>query len=207
MTAGTYSDITGLVDPSPITGMCAFCGKLIMGKIERVESKACCERCAAAAAVDFLDDRVLLTRGLFLGGIAALVYFLLLACLDVVLDGVRVPSFMALPVGWIVARSFALGSRGAPGLKFRVTPVVISYLAMSLAAIPVLFLHAVDSASASMGWVSYALAEIPLRALGSPLWMDKTNSLMSMLNVLFLAAGLGIAWKESTVVSKPKIIR
>jgi hypothetical protein len=207
MTVGTYSDITGLVDPSPVTGFCGFCGTVIVGRIERVESKAACERCAAAAAVNFLDDRVLLTRGLFLGGIAALVYFLLLACLDVVLDGVRVPSFMALPVGWIVARSFALGSKGAPGFKFRMTPVVISYLAMSLAAVPVLLMHAVDSASASVGWISYAFVQIPLRALASPLWMDKTNGLMSMLNLIFLAAGLGVAWKESCIVPKTRIIR
>lgn len=207
MTVGTYSDITGLVDPSPVTGLCAFCGKIIVGKIGRVESKAACEGCAAAAAVDFLEDRILLTRGLFLGGVAALVYFLLLACLDVVLDGVRVPSFMALPVGWIVARSFALGSRGAPGIKFRMTPVVISYLAMSLAAVPVLLMHAVDAARANAGWITYAFLQIPLRALTSPLWVDKTNQLMSMVNFLFLAAGLGVAWKESGVVPKPRIIR
>jgi hypothetical protein len=207
MTVGTYSEITGLVDPSPVTGVCAFCGKIIVGKIDRVESKAACDGCAAAAAVDFLEDRVLLTRGFFLGGIAALVYFLLLACLDVVLDGVRVPSFMALPVGWIVARSFALGSRGAPGLKFRLTPVIVSYLAMSLAAIPVLLLHVVDAARASGDWAVYAFLAIPLRALTSPLWVDKTNQLMSMVNFLFLAAGLGVAWKESVVVSRPKVIR
>jgi hypothetical protein len=206
MTFETCTSVTGLVDPSPITGVCAFCGEVLKGKINRVDSKAACEGCLAQAAKDFLDDRVLLTRGLILGGVAALVYFLILACLDVLLDGVRGPSFMTLPVGYIVGRAFALGSRGAPGLKFRVTPVVISYLAVAMAAIPVLIMHAVENTSTSAAWLNYVLVKLPLWAAASPFIVEQGHGILGTLSLVFLGFGLLLAWKEAGTVPRQKEI-
>jgi len=206
MTFETCTSVTGLVDPSPVTGVCAFCGAVVAGKINRVASKAACDQCLAAAAKDFLDDRVLLTRGLILGGVAALVYFVILACLDVLLDGVRGPSFLTLPVGYIVGRAFAMGSKGAPGIKFRVTPVVISYLAVALAAIPVLIMHAVENTSTSAVWLDYVLVKLPLWAAASPFIVEKGRGLLGMLSLVFLGVGLLTAWHEAGFVPKRKVI-
>lgn len=206
MTFETCTSVTGLVDPSPVTGVCAFCGNVLNGKISHVDDKAACDQCLAEAAKDFLDDRVLLTRGLILGGVAAVVYFVILACLDVLLDGVRGPSFMTLPVGYIVGRAFAMGSKGAPGIKFRLTPVVISYFAVALAAIPVLIMHAVENTSTSAIWLNYVLVKLPLWAAASPFIVEKGRGLLGMLSLVFLAIGLAIAWKEAGTVPKGKAI-
>jgi hypothetical protein len=206
MTFETCTSVTGLVDPSPVTGVCAFCGMVVAGKINRVESKAACDQCLAAAAKNFLDDRVLLTRGLILGGVAAIVYFVILACLDVLLDGVRGPSFMTLPVGYIVGRAFAMGSLGAPGIKFRLPPVLISYLAVALAAIPVLVMHAVEDTSTSAVWLNYVLVKLPLWAAASPFIVEKGRGLFGMLSLVFLGVGLLIAWHEAGIVPKRKAI-
>jgi hypothetical protein len=171
-----------------------------------VDAKAACDECLAKAAKDFLDDRVLLTRGLILGGVAAIVYFLILACLDVLLDGVRGPSFMTLPVGYIVGRAFAIGSRGAPGLKFRLTPVVISYLVVAMAAIPVLIMHAVEDTSTSAIWLNYVLVKLPLWAAASPFIVEQGHGLMGMMSLVFLGLGLVLAWKEAGTTPKQKAI-
>jgi hypothetical protein len=207
MTSDTFTRITGLVDPSPITGVCTFCGKVVVGKLNRVDNKTACDGCFAASSLDFLDERVLLRRGLVLGGVAALVYFLLLACLDVILDGVRGPSFMALPVGWIVGRTFALGSRGAPGFKFHMVPVVISYLSMALASVPVLIMHALNSFAIGQGWSTDVMVRLPLWALASPILVERSHGMMGMLSLLFLVAGLALAWRESGASPKTNIIR
>jgi hypothetical protein len=206
MTFETCTSVTGLVDPSTVTGVCAFCGHTLNGKISHVDDKAACDECLAQAAKDFLDDRVLLTRGLILGGVAAVVYFVILACLDVLLDGVRGPSFMTLPVGYIVGRAFAIGSKGAPGIKFRLTPVVISYLAVALAAIPVLIMHAVEDTSTSAIWLNYVLLKLPLWAAASPFIVERGRGLFGMLSLVFLGIGLVIAWREAGTVPKRKAI-
>jgi hypothetical protein len=198
----TCTSVTGLVDPSPITGRCAFCGKVVVGKINHVDAKTACDLCLEAASKDFLDDRVLLTRGLILGGVAAIVYFLILACLDVLLDGVRGPSFMTLPVGFIVGRAFAMGSKGSAGLKFRLAPVIISYLTVAMAAIPVLIMHAVENTSTSPVWLNYVLVKLPLWAMASPFVVESGRGLFGMLSLTFLAVGLVVAWHEAAVVPK-----
>jgi len=198
----TSSSVTGLVDPSLVTGTCAFCGGDIEGRINHVDSKQACDNCLAAATKGFMEDRVLLTRGLILGSIAALVYFLLLACLDVFLDGVRGPSFAALPVGWAVGRAFALGSKGAPGFKFSLTAVLLSYLSMALASIPVLFMHAIDKAATSAAWANYVFVRIPLWALGSPFLVERGRGFMGWLSLCFLVIGLAVAWREAVTTSK-----
>ncbi|MGA7342511.1 MAG: hypothetical protein WBE72_25680 [Terracidiphilus sp.] len=149
-----------------------------------------------------MEDRVLFTRGLILGGVAALVYLLLLACLDVFLDGVRAPGFVALPVGWVVGRAFALGSRGAPEFKFRFTAVLLSYFSLALASAPVLFMHAFDNAANSAGWASYVFMKLPLWAAASPFLVANGRGAIGMLGLLFLVVGLAVAWREAATAPR-----
>jgi len=201
------TSVTGLVDPSAVTGKCTFCGTPIEGRIHRIDSKPACDRCLLAADKGFMEDSVLLTRGLILGSVAALVYFLLLACLDVFLDGVRGPSFVALPVGWAVGRAFAIGSRGVPGIKFSVTAVLLSYLSMALASVPILFMHAIDKSATSAAWGGYVFVRLPLWALGSPFLVERGRGFMGMLSLLFLMIGLAVAWREARTAPRSLLIR
>jgi hypothetical protein len=193
----TCTSVTGLVDPSAITARCVFCGGAIEGKINRVDSKAACDSCLVASSKGFMEDRVLFTRGMILGSVAAFVYFLLLACIDVLLNGVKGPSFFALPVGWVVGRAFAMGSRGAPGFKFSLTAVLLSYFSMALASVPILFIHAIDKAADTGSWAGHLLAGLPLWAVASPFLVEEGRGAMGMLSLLFLAIGLVIAGREA----------
>ena len=56
------TSVTGLVDPSTVTGKCTFCGSPIEGKINRIDSKPACASCLLAADKGFMEDNVLLTR-------------------------------------------------------------------------------------------------------------------------------------------------
>jgi hypothetical protein len=125
------------------------------------------------------------------------VYFLLLACLDVFLNGVRGPSFIALLVGWVVGRAFAMGSRGAPGFKFSLTAVLLSYFSMAMASLPILFIHAIDKAADTGGLASHLLVGLPLWAIASPFLVEEGHGAMGMLSLLFLAIGLVIAGREA----------
>lgn len=76
------------------------------------------------------------SRGLLFGTVVALVgsplYFLILF-----LCGFYV-GFVALPVGWMVGKAIKKGSCGEGGLRYQIAAVLLTYVAVCIAYIPVL---------------------------------------------------------------------
>lgn len=126
----------------PGTERCRVCGYPISGEYFRINSQMACGKCAAEARNGQpADSHAAFLRGLLLGAGAAVVSLILYATFTIVTD--LYIGFMALAVGWLVAKAIMKGSHGMGGRRYQVTAVLLTYFAISLAQIPI--------------WIAYSL--------------------------------------------------
>jgi hypothetical protein len=127
-----------------------------------------------------------------------------------------VVGYVSLAVGYLVGKAVMLGSRGAGGRRYQVAAVLLTYMAVSLAAIPMaLSAHAKhksaqESAQASdpatesapaaaapapprMG-VAKALGTLTLIGLASP-FLDLASPMHGIIGLIILLVGIRIAWQ------------
>jgi hypothetical protein len=199
MAQGSYSSVTDRPGPSPVAPRCTQCGKPIAFNPRALQPRPTCDQCTAHR---FMDARLLFTRGLTIGGAAAFVCLLLLACIELFMDHARGPSFFAIAVGWIVGRAFAAGSRGERGNKFAVAAAALTYLALALAPFPELLAHITDPAPAGAPWANVSFAQLPLWTLFSPFLIEKGQGLMGIVRICLFVAGLGVASRESGIARR-----
>lgn len=122
--------------PKSGTDVCKSCNQGIAGQYYRVNGALACSRC-----VDLLktqipkDTHSAFVRGLAFGLGGAILGLILYSGFSIV-TGIEI-GYVALAVGWIIAKAIKLGSRGIGGRRYQVAAVVFTYAAVSLAAIPV----------------------------------------------------------------------
>jgi hypothetical protein len=116
---------------------CRVCQQPTGGTYYRVKASVVCPGCAqkmrGAIAV---DSHAAFVRALAYGiGVAAagLVGYALIAIL---LQG-WVISYMSIGVGWIVGTAMIKGSNGIGGRRYQIAAAVLTYAAVSMAAIPI----------------------------------------------------------------------
>jgi len=83
------------------------------------------------------DGHTQFVRGLIFGIGAAIVGLVLYATFAIT-TGLMI-GYVSLAVGYIVGKGIKMGSRGAGGRKYQIAAVVLTYAAVSLAAVPVLY--------------------------------------------------------------------
>jgi hypothetical protein len=193
-----YSSISGVAEFKPSAPRCVLCGKQIAGKPVLMNSKPTCEPCVTAANTRrFMDARALFNRGVVLGGVAAFVCLLLLACVELCLDRAMGPGFMAIVIGWIVGRAFATGSKGERGTRFSAAASTLAYISMALAPVPVVLMHTLQSGAPDAGWAHYFFLNLPFWAVVSPFLVEKGQGLMGIGRICLFIAGLALASRES----------
>jgi hypothetical protein len=126
----------------PGTERCRICNNLISGEYFRVNSQMACGKCAQEArAGQPTDSHAAFARGLLFGiggAIAGLIVYSTFA----IVTGWTI-GYLALAVGWLVAKAMAKGSNGIGGRRYQITAVLLTYAAISLASIPILISYAV----------------------------------------------------------------
>jgi hypothetical protein len=121
---------------TPGTDRCRICGNLIAGEYYRVNNQMACATCAQQAqAGQPADSHAAYLRGLLLGIGAAIVGLAAYATFTVVTGWYL--GYIALGVGWFVAKAIAKGSNGLGGRRYQITAVLLTYTAISMAAIPI----------------------------------------------------------------------
>jgi hypothetical protein len=131
----------------PGTERCRICGSLISGEYYRVNTQMACARCAAEAREGQpSDSHAAFARGLLLGAGAAVVGLILYSTVAIV-TGWTI-GYLALAVGWLVAKGMIKGSNGMGGKRYQIAAVLLTYAAISLSSIPIMISYAVKNASA-----------------------------------------------------------
>jgi hypothetical protein len=132
---------------APGTDRCRICGNPIAGEYYRVNLQMACAKCAAEARDGQpADSHAAFLRALLLGAAAA-VLGLILYSTFAILTGLTI-GYLALAVGWLVAKAMMKASNGVGGTRYQVTAVLLTYMAISLASVPVIISYAVKRAHA-----------------------------------------------------------
>ncbi|HJX82803.1 MAG TPA: hypothetical protein VJ723_00515 [Candidatus Angelobacter sp.] len=96
---------------------------------------ACCNCAGKLQASLPTNDRGMFVRGLMCGLGGALLGLILYAAIGILLGAVV--GYMSFGVGYLVAKAIMMGTKGAGGKRYQIAAAVLTYAAVSMAAIPI----------------------------------------------------------------------
>jgi len=207
--AEQYKSITGLVDDLPVepqfltaeyrkaepAQLCGLCGRRIGVGIRSyvLNSKLVCARCEAAANPTSSTPFV---RGILFGTGAAILGLAFYAGFTIVTHFYF--GYVAVVVGWLVAKAMMMGSRGEGGTRYQVAAMVLTYAAISLASVPILIAKVVQDAadngtSTNIEWGKVA-GKLIAWGIASP-FLGLRAGFWGVVGLVILLVGLRIAWR------------
>jgi hypothetical protein len=129
----------------PGTERCRICGNVVAGEYFRVNSQMACGKCAAEAREGQpSDSHAAFARALMFGAGAAVLGLILYSTVEIV-TGWSI-GYLALAVGWLVAKGMMKGSNGMGGRRYQIAAVLLTYASISLSAVPVGISYAIKNA-------------------------------------------------------------
>jgi hypothetical protein len=114
---------------------CSTCHQQMIDSYYRLNDRRICAPCAELAKTNQLKTDGNFFRSLFFGIGAAIAGLILYAAFAIATGWVI--GYLSLAVGYIIAKAMMKGSGGVGGRKFQIAAVLLTYGAVSLAAIPV----------------------------------------------------------------------
>jgi len=118
------------------TDHCKVCGQAIVGPYYRIGGNIACASCAHQAQNSKpVDKHSAYVRALIFGVGGAILGLIIYATVGIV-TGLMI-GYVALAVGYIVAKAMMLGSKGIGGRRYQITAVLLTYAAVSMAAVPI----------------------------------------------------------------------
>jgi predicted lipid-binding transport protein (Tim44 family) len=225
MTANTGADVpqfsTAEYSATPPGVTCAACAKPVSGTFYRVNGAPACPDCAQRLRREApQDSHKSFVRGVLFGIGAAVLGFALYVAFA--LSTGLVIGFVSLAVGYLVGKAIMLGSRGVGGRRYQVAAALLTYMAVSLAAVPIAFhVHskhastqqtaqenAPDSVAAPNAapparpkmTAARALGTLTLIGLASP-FLDLASPMHGIIGLIILLVGVRIAWQLTAASS------
>jgi hypothetical protein len=120
----------------PGAAKCSVCGKGLSDEYYQVNGHAICAVCARQITEgQKVDSHAGFMRAISLGAGAAILGMAVYATVEIVTHW-RI-GYLALGVGWLVAKAMMKGSNGIGGRRYQVAAVLLTYAAISMAAVPV----------------------------------------------------------------------
>jgi predicted lipid-binding transport protein (Tim44 family) len=121
---------------SPSTDHCQYCHQPVPGTYYRINDAMACPACAEKARGELArDTHSAYMRGLLFGIGAAIVGMILYATFEIVTG--LIIGYISLAVGWMVGKAITKGSGGVGGRRYQITAALLTYAAVSMAAVPV----------------------------------------------------------------------
>jgi hypothetical protein len=203
---------------------CRLCQQPLSGTYYRVNTSTVCPSCVQklGGAVT-MDTHPAYIRAITYGIGAAVVGLVGYALIAILLQG-WVISYMSIGVGWLVGTAMMKGSNGIGGRRYQIAAALLTYAAVSMAAIPI-WIHFAPTrqqqsqtreqnfeeqerklgndpgqeqpARAQKPQVSLAtwLGRVALIGLASPFIQLSGNLLWGAIGLLILFWGIRIAWR------------
>ncbi len=203
---------------------CAACHRSVTTQYYRVNTKMVCESCIQQLQNKFpKDSHAAYVRGLIFGIGAAILGMILYAGFTIV-TGFYI-GYVSLAVGWLVAKAIMLGSRGIGGRRYQIAAVILTYAAVSIAAVPIALSYKMKEKSAQHSSartqqqpsqneqntepeqapphpkpsLAAALLQLLLIGLASP-FLELQDPLHGVIGLVILVVGIRIAWRMTAGV-------
>jgi hypothetical protein len=184
---------------------CAACRGPITGPYFQINAAQVCPECTNKIQEQIpKDSHAAFVRALVFGIAGALVGFALYVIFALATG--LVVGVVSLAVGFIVGKAMNLGSRGVGGRRYQLVAALLTYLAVSLSAVPIT-IHQMrqqhqahtqtsDTAAPHPEHVSLAKAIGVLALLGiaSPL-LDLRDPMHGIIGLVILFVGIRFAWR------------
>jgi hypothetical protein len=115
---------------------CKSCGQPIGNEYYRVNTALACPACAKKAEAGApKDTHARFVRGVTFGGVGAILGLALYSVVGIATG--LVIGYVALAVGYIVAKAIKMGSNGMGGRRYQIAAALLTYAAVSLSAVPI----------------------------------------------------------------------
>jgi predicted lipid-binding transport protein (Tim44 family) len=141
MSSGSYNTPTPQFGTAEYVGVpgndhCQFCHQPVPQTYYRVNDVMACGACAEKMRGELAKDtHTAFMRALLYGAGAALLGMVLYATFEIVTG--LIIGYVALAVGWLVGKAMMKGSGGVGGRRYQIAAAVLTYAAVSTAAIPI----------------------------------------------------------------------
>ncbi len=177
------------------TELCRNCNNLISFEYYRINGQMVCSSCAVQARTgQSSDSQAAYACALFFGIGGAIVGSILYAGFTIATHITL--GYLALVVGWIVGKSMKYGSNGLGGGRYQFTAVMLTYLAISLAAIPVNLYEAYSQSGSTTNWAGL-VNQVPVWGFASPFLGLGTDLVASGIRLATLFLGFCVAWNTT----------
>jgi hypothetical protein len=198
------------------TMTCAACRQPIEGPFFQINGARACAECATRIRQQMpYDSHAAFVRALVFGIGGAVVGFVLyVVC--ALLTGLVI-GFVSLAVGFIVGKAMNLGSRGVGGRRYQLAAALLTYLAVSMSAVPIA-IHQMrqnhdtqvqsQNIAAPHQQVSVAkvIGVLGLVGMASP-FLDLRDPVHGLIGLVILFVGIRFAWRftagREIIVSGP----
>ena len=187
----------------PSSQRCEACGNFLGAEYYRLQNRMICSNCAARIQSGHpADSHAAFTRALLLGIGAAIVGLVVYATFTIVTHIYL--GYLALGVGWFIAKAMLKGSGGLGGRHYQIAAVALTYAAISLAEIPILISHILQNPK-----VHITVGPLILHFWPRLLWTGIAAPFLSLgtgasgiIGLFILFIGLRIAW----TMTQPRVI-
>jgi hypothetical protein len=198
---------------------CVSCNQALTARYYRVNNKMACEGCVQELELrQPQDSHAGYLRGILFGTGAAIVGMAAYAGFTI-LTGLYI-GYVSLAVGWLVGKAIMLGSKSIGGRRYQIAAVILTYAAVSIAAVPIAISYHLKAKSESRSTqaqpeqsaatatneqseqtkpkpkpgLGATILELLLLGLASP-FLEMQDPLHGIIGLVILIVGIRIAWQ------------
>jgi hypothetical protein len=190
--------------PDSPTMACAACQRPITGAYFQINGTNACPECTRKIQAQTpTDSHATFIRALAFGIAGALAGFALYVIFALVTG--LVVGLVSLAVGFIVGKAMSFGSRGVGGRRYQVAAALLTYIAVSMSAVPIAIhqmrAHRAQTQSNATAAPARAPVDIPkaiavlaLIGIASP-FLDLQDPVHGLIGLVILFVGIRFAWR------------
>jgi uncharacterized protein (DUF983 family) len=189
--------------PQGAASTCNGCQRSFDGPYYQVNGARVCHECAEKVRQQVpQDSHAAFARAVIFGIGGAIAGFALYVIFSLATG--LVIGWVSLAVGFIVGKAMHLGSKGVGGRRYQIVAVLLTYLAVSLSAVPVAIHQmrehrqaqtnsAPEAQQAPMNFAK-AIGVLAILGIASP-FLELQDPMHGLIGLVILFVGIRFAWK------------